>query len=76
MGNWIDMNNDGRKDFLTARSNAKAGEGELVWLEHPAEGLGGTWTEHVITNGPDVGIWVDADYSHNSIVVYAAQFFD
>lgn len=25
MGEWIDMNGDGRKDFVTARSNAKAG---------------------------------------------------
>lgn len=27
MGEWIDLNGDGRKDFLTARSNAKAGGG-------------------------------------------------
>ena len=33
MGQWIDLNNDGRLDFITARSNAKAGEGELVWFE-------------------------------------------
>jgi len=25
MGFWVDLNGDGRKDFLTARSNAKAG---------------------------------------------------
>ena len=25
MGSWVDMNGDGRKDFLTARSNSKAG---------------------------------------------------
>jgi len=57
MGEWVDMNNDGRLDFVTARSNAKAGGGELVWFEHPAEGLtDATWTEHVVTSGPDVGI--------------------
>ena len=25
MGYWVDLNGDGRKDFITARSNAKAG---------------------------------------------------
>ena len=39
MGEWIDLNGDGRKDFLTARSNAKVNGGELVWFEHPASGL-------------------------------------
>ena len=57
MGEWIDMNGDGRKDFLTARSNAKKGDGELVWFEHPAAGLTtATWTEHIVCKGPDVGI--------------------
>lgn len=57
MGEWIDMNGDGRKDFVTAKSNAKAGGGKLVWFEHPAAGLtSATWTEHVVTSGPDVGI--------------------
>lgn len=54
-GNWVDMNGDGRLDFITARSNAKAGQGELLWLEHPADGLATyPWTEHVIDQGPDV----------------------
>jgi hypothetical protein len=57
MGKWVDLNGDGRKDFLTARSNAKVDGGELVWFEHPAEGLTQTpWTEHVVTSGPDIGI--------------------
>ena len=38
-GYWVDLNGDGRKDFITARSNAKKGKGELVWLEHPEGGL-------------------------------------
>lgn len=59
MGEWIDLNGDGRKDFLTARSNAKAGGGQLVWFEHPEAGLtSATWTEHVVSSGPDVGIQV------------------
>merc|ERR1712113_142635 len=78
MGTWIDLNGDGRKDFLTARSNAKAGEGELVWFEHPEEGLAATpWTEHIVTTGPDVGIEIDTFSQYkDEIVVFASQFFD
>ena len=79
MGQWIDLNHDGRLDFITARSNAKAGEGELVWFEQPEGGLGtDAWTEHVITSGPDVGIQCDflELYAKNEVVCFAAQFFD
>lgn len=79
MGYWIDMNSDGRKDFLTARSNAKEGEGALLWLEQPAEGITGTWTEHVVCTGcADVGITVlndDSPYA-DEMVVFAAEFFN
>ena len=79
MGYWVDLNGDGRKDFVTARSNAKAGEGELLWLEHPAEGLDSTekWTEHVLGNIADVSIEVQElpEYP-DEIVVFAAHFFD
>ena len=79
MGYWVDLNGDGRKDFITARSNAKAGEGELLWLEHPEGGLdsGEMWTEHVLGNMADVSIEVDTlpQYKHE-VVVFAAQFFD
>ena len=46
MGYWVDLNGDGRLDLITARSNAVAGEGELLWLEHPEDGLDSTdpWT--------------------------------
>ena len=56
MGYWVDLNGDGRKDFITARSNAKKGHGELLWLEHPEGGLdsGSTWTEHVLGSLADV----------------------
>lgn len=63
---------------MTARSNAVAGGGQLVWFEHPKEGLtGATWTEHVVTAGPDVGIQVieDCPY-HHEVVVFAAEFFN
>ena len=50
MGVWVDIDGDGRKDYLTARSNAKAGQGELVWYQHPVDGLLTTpWPETVIT---------------------------
>ena len=78
MGEWVDMNGDGRKDFLTARSNAKANGGELVWFEHPAAGLtSATWTEHVVSSGPDVGIQVvSVPQFKNEVVVFAAEFFN
>ena len=79
MGYWVDLNGDGRKDFITARSNAKAGQGELLWLEHPADGLDSTetWTEHVLGNIADVSIEVQElpEYK-GEIIVFAAQFFD
>lgn len=76
MGHWIDMNGDGRLDFVTAKSNAKAGGGRLVWYEHPEGGLADMpWTEHLIVNGPDVGITIDQE-NKNDFIVYAAQFFD
>ena len=78
MGQWVDLNGDGRKDFITARSNAKPGQGELVWFEHPEGGLDATpWTEHIVTTGPDVGIEIDTFSQYrDEIVVFAAQFFD
>lgn len=71
------MNNDGRLDFITARSDAKAGHGELLWLEHPATGLSATpWVEHVVTSGPDVTINVAEIKGQNDyIYVFAAEFF-
>lgn len=79
MGFWMDLNGDGRKDFLTAKCNTKAGEGKLVWYEHPADGLDSQdhWNEHVIATGPDVGIEADfLEQYPGEVVVFAAQFFD
>ena len=79
MGFWVDLNQDGRKDFITARSNAKAGEGELVWLEHPENPLdaGEAWPEHILGNVADVSISIETlSEFKNEIVVFAAQFFD
>ena len=56
------MNGDGRLDYLTARSNGKPGEGELVWFSRPllSFGLDGKeWKEHLITMGPDMGFEID-----------------
>ena len=75
MGTWVDMNQDGRKDFVTAKSNDKPNEGGLVWYEQPEGGLVDTWTEHLVTLGPDVGILIDETAYSDSIVVYAAEFF-
>lgn len=78
MGHWIDMNGDGRKDFLTARANAKKDHGELVWFEQPEGGLDTPhWTEHVVTKGPDVETAI-AQYPEQKDVlfVYGAEFFN
>mmetsp|Transcript_44470 Transcript_44470/g.60320 ORF Transcript_44470/g.60320 Transcript_44470/m.60320 type:complete len:299 (+) Transcript_44470:31-927(+) len=78
MGFWVDLNGDGRKDFLTARSNTKAGQGELLWLEHPEGGFETeNWTEHVIGNMADVGIdMVEMSQYKHEIVVFCAEFFN
>ena len=72
------MNGDGRKDLLIARSNGRKHGGELVWLEHPAEGaLDGEWTDHKICDGPDVFTSIDVLPQYpNEVVVWASQYFD
>lgn len=79
MGFWVDLNGDGRKDFVTARSNAVAGDGELLWLEHPEGGLdaGTYWTEHVLGNLADVSIEVvELPEYPGEVVIFCAHFFD
>lgn len=78
-GEWIDMNGDGRLDYLTARSNAKENGGELVWFEHPEGGLGtGYWAEHVLHKGPDVMFEVVQNLPgyEESLIIFAAEFFN
>ena len=73
------MNGDGRKDYLTARSNAKEGAGELVWYEHPEGGLLHTpWNEKVITKGPDVMFEVVQNLPgyEDSLILFASEFFN
>merc|ERR1719329_598805 len=76
-GVWVDMNGDGRKDFLTARTIGEEGSGELVWCEHPESPLFDRWETHVIPSAPDVMFTVedDAPYKHE-IVVFAAEFWN
>jgi len=76
-GVWLDMNGDGRLDFVTARSNAKADEGELIWLEHPAQGLAATpWAEHLIAKSPDVQFEViELPQYPDSYIIFTAEFF-
>ena len=79
MGYWVDLNGDGRKDYITARSNAKLGGGELLWFEHPKGGLdsGSTWKEHSLGNLADVSFEVNTlpEYE-DEVVVFSAHFFD
>jgi len=79
MGFWVDLNGDGRKDYISARSNAKVGGGELLWFEHPKGGLdsGKSWVEHSLGNLADVAFELTtlAEYE-NEVVVFSAHFFD
>lgn len=75
---WVDMNGDGRLDALTARARRKmlgGGEGELVWLEQPADDPRQVWQEHVIAHGPDVHFVVSNLAGDGSPVIIAAEFF-
>lgn len=78
MGKWIDMDGDGRKDYLTARTNAQAGSGELVWYKHPEffYGSGNLWEEHIVTKGPDVMFDVQTIQGYEGIIVFASEFFN
>jgi len=78
MGEWVDMNGDGRLDYITARSDAKAGDGELVWFEHPEGGLDvSPWEEHVVCKGPDVAFALTTDEQFpDEVVIFAAEFFN
>lgn len=75
-GHWIDMNGDGLKDLLIARTNSEVDGGELMWFEQPASGALDDieWTPHLITTGPDVYTSVE-DLGGNEILVWAAIFF-
>ena len=54
--------------------NGKPGGGELVWLEHPADGLNTLpWPEHIITSGPDALFELEPWWG-GSWIVYAAEF--
>ncbi|XP_077981761.1 uncharacterized protein LOC144436776 [Glandiceps talaboti] len=57
---WVDMNNDGLKDALTARArvvNDGIGQsseyGELVWFENSGTLDSVPWVPHIIADGPD-----------------------
>jgi hypothetical protein len=79
MGRWADMNGDGRLDLITARADSKKNGGELIWLEHPEEGLEKTpWTEHLITKGPDVMFELVSNHPSypDSHIVFASEFFN
>ena len=78
-GHWVDMNGNGRKDLLIARTNYTHGGGRLVWLEHPEEGAldGREWEEHVICEGPDVFTSVsELPQYPGEIIVWATEFRD
>ena len=52
--------------------------GELVWYQHPVDGLLTTpWPETIITKGPDVMFDLAYIKGHdNSLIVFASEFFN
>jgi len=73
------MNGDGRIDYLASRSNGKAGEGELIWLEHPENGIDEDkpWKLHYLANGPSSWIRTNVLENYpNEIIVWAAEFWN
>lgn len=80
MGKFIDMNNDGKLDLLTARATKplfSAPGGELLWLEQP-DGADKAipWAEHVLLEGPDVMFVADHFVGQqDTLEVFAAEFF-
>jgi hypothetical protein len=78
MGKWIDVDGDGLKDYITARTNGKAGMGELVWFKNPVDGIasGKPWQETVITEGPDVMFDIQFIQGYEGFIVFAAEFFN
>ena len=76
---FVDMNEDGRLDILTARASKPifgASQGELLWFEQPAVApLGTEWTEHVLGEGPDVHFRLEDLDSNGTQEIVATQFF-
>jgi len=78
-GEWVDMNGDGRMDYLTSTSNGEEGDGELLWLEHPENGIDEDepWKSHYISDGPST--WTRTDVLDNypgEIIVWAAEYWN
>jgi hypothetical protein len=75
----MDVNRDGRTDFIAARAFKSLNpfskpEGQLLWLEAP-EKPDGKWNEHVLVEGPDVAfVLADIDNDHKKEVI-VTQFF-
>jgi len=50
-GLWKKVDNNGRTDFMTCRSQIEAGMlkvSQLVWLDHPTGGMTGNWAVNVL----------------------------
>ena len=78
-GEWIDFNGDGKLDLLTARTDGKKGDGQLLWFENPGQALTSDqeWTEHLITEGPDVLFTIqELDNDPSTLEIFAGEFWN
>ena len=74
-----DVNGDGLKDIVTARSTMPmvgTPQGELLWLENPGPAAPEStpWVEHVIAAGPDVHFRILPAAISPSLTIIAAEF--
>jgi hypothetical protein len=74
-----DVNQDGFKDIVTARSHIPmmgTPQGELLWLENPGSKMSAPlpWQEHVIASGPDVHFRILPSEMGESLTIIATEF--
>ena len=77
---WVDVNQDGLLDILTARAHKPIigkHRTELIWLENPggAWNSQSPWQEHIITQGPGVHFQL-LDTNPSSLTIVASEFFN
>lgn len=75
---FADINGDGRLDAVTARAKKPligASDGELIWLEQPANNPKQPWKEHLITKGPDTHFVLHDFEGDGQLEIISGEFF-
>ncbi|MCX6128834.1 MAG: VCBS repeat-containing protein [Proteobacteria bacterium] len=75
---FADINGDGRIDAITARAKKSmfgSSDGEILWLEQPADKIKSVWKEHLIAKGPDVHFVLQDLDNDGNVEIISAEFF-